>query len=392
MAQYNEANGSFLASNRTVFEAVVIANSSGSILNSFGGGSNSAGSLGQNTAAGSLGVVLNSDPDIRPAAANITIVDSGSTPTTSQSNSILYTGNPTAGSYVMQTVNGQSTWGVELSSLVGTVQFENSFDSGTTWVPVTMRVRGSSFTTSTATANGAFTGEIASATNVRVRATAAITGNTVVRMNFSQQPGMIQVLNPIKVYDNVTGQAVSVKAAGLGANTTDTSLVVTLNTGNNTIGSVSGLSSGAAVEVVPTVNSTATYANVNIMGGIMTFSNILPLVTFNGILESLTLKFKNTVQTGQYQVALFTASPTGTFNDKAVAAIANTDAALLTGIFTLSNALSSLGTHTIYNLDGIGKQIVGSSNSLYAVVVATNGTTVNCTSTSDMSLRIGMIW
>ena len=146
---------------------------------------------------------------------------------------------------------------------------------------------------------------------------------------------------------------------------------------------------GASVEVVPTVTVGA-YTAGFVIGGVMTFANALP-ASFNGILESITLKFNGTLQTTEFDVALFSALPTGTFADYGAPAIAATDSANLLGVFPLTAALSPLGTHTIYNLDGIAKQIDGSSTALFAVVTS-KGVPVAPVSTSEMSLRIGVVW
>ena len=146
---------------------------------------------------------------------------------------------------------------------------------------------------------------------------------------------------------------------------------------------------GASVEVVPTVTAGAYIAGKQI-GNIMTFANILP-ASFNGVLESLTLKFKGTLQTTEFDVALFRVSPAGTFTDNATPAIATTDTALLIGVYPMTANQSPLGTHTVYNLDGIARQVVGSSTSLFAVVT-TKAVPVAPATTTDMSLRLGMIW
>lgn len=166
-----------------------------------------------------------------------------------------------------------------------------------------------------------------------------------------------------------------------------TTLTTAIPTGTNTIGQVNG--NGASVEVVPTVTAGAYLAGKQI-GGIMTFANILP-ASFNGILESLVLKFKGTVQTTEFDVAIFSASPAGTFSDNTAPAIATADTALLLGIFPMTANQSTLGTHTIYTLNGIAEQIIGSSTSLFAVVT-TKSAPVNPASTTDMSLRIGVAW
>jgi hypothetical protein len=182
------------------------------------------------------------------------------------------------------------------------------------------------------------------------------------------------------------GLRVNVIAGGAGGG------VVTQATGTNLHTVVDSLppvlGSGAAVTVTPTVTAGA-YTAGYVMGGIMTFASILP-ASFNGILESLALRFKGTLQTGSFAVALFSASPAGTFADHGAPAIAGADTALLLGVYQLSAAQSELGTHTIYCLDGIGKQIVGASTSLFAVVVAITTPTAPA-STSEMSLQIGVV-
>ena len=163
---------------------------------------------------------------------------------------------------------------------------------------------------------------------------------------------------------------------------------VLIAAGNNAIGTV--YTNGAMVANTPTLVAN-NYSNGNVIGGILTFPSILSPSNF-GVVESISLTFKNTIQTGTYDVAIFTTSPGGTYTDHANAAISNTDSASLVGIYALTNYSSILGSHTIYNLDGINKTIIGSSSNLYCVVVAATGTTANTTSNTDMSLRISTIW
>lgn len=152
---------------------------------------------------------------------------------------------------------------------------------------------------------------------------------------------------------------------------------------------VQGIST--SVTVTPTVTA-GTYATSKVIGGIMTFSSILPATPFGGVLNSITLRFKGSVQTVGFSVAIFTTSPSGTFTDTNTAAIASGDTALLLGVYLLNAPSSVLGTHTIYNLDGIGKAIQGASANLFAVVVPTSGTTASLGSTTDMSLQLGALW
>ena len=144
------------------------------------------------------------------------------------------------------------------------------------------------------------------------------------------------------------------------------------------------------VSVTPTVTAGTYNANV-VMGGIMTFPLILTAnAQYGGILESIAIKFKASVQTAALNVAIFTASPAGTFTNGNTAAIAAADSALLLGIYQLNSTSSVLGTHTIYNLDGIAKALVGASSSLYVVVVP-SATTAALASTSDMIVTLGIL-
>lgn len=161
----------------------------------------------------------------------------------------------------------------------------------------------------------------------------------------------------------------------------------TLAAGTNVIGLVHG--DGASVEVIPTVTAGA-YTAGFVIGGIMTFANILP-ANFIGTLANLILKFKGTAQVTEFDIALFSASPAGTFAEHGAPAIAAADTALLLGVWQMVANLSPLGTHTIYTLAGIGEKIVGSSTSLFAVVT-TKGVPVAPASTTEMSLRIGVEW
>lgn len=149
------------------------------------------------------------------------------------------------------------------------------------------------------------------------------------------------------------------------------------------------LFSTTRVSVTPTVTA-STYAANRVIGGVMTFANILPPATNSAILESLTLKFKGSTQTVTFNVALFDAVPTGTFTDTQTAAIAAADTANLLGVYQLALPISVLGTHTIYNLSGIAAAIQGLNTSLYAVVVP-SATTGALGSTSDMTLTVGVL-
>ena len=155
----------------------------------------------------------------------------------------------------------------------------------------------------------------------------------------------------------------------------------------NTLAQING--GGAEVEVTPLVTAGAYTAGFQV-GPVMTFPNVFP-ATCNGILESITIKFAASLQTTEFDLAIFSAQPSGTFGDHAAPAIATADSALLIGIYALTSAQSQLGTHTIYNLDAIGKQICSQSTNLYGVLIS-RAASAALASTADVSVRIGTVW
>ena len=143
------------------------------------------------------------------------------------------------------------------------------------------------------------------------------------------------------------------------------------------------------VSVTPTVTAGA-YTAGNVLGGIMNFINIVPSVGSNGVLQSITAKFRATAVTGSLEVAIFRANPSnGTYTDHAAPTWNAADMPNLLGIYTMSTVNSKLGTMAIYNLDGIGKAFVSSSTSLFAVVIV-DGTPTPA-STSDFTLGLAVL-
>jgi len=145
------------------------------------------------------------------------------------------------------------------------------------------------------------------------------------------------------------------------------------------------------VSVTPTITASS-YTSGFVWGGIITIANILNATTFDGELISLTLKFKASIQTLQFDVAIFKASPSnGTYADHAAPTWNGADMANLLGIYPLAVANSDFGTMTIYNLDNIGKAISGASGSLFAVIIGKAASTNTPGSTSDMTLEAATI-
>lgn len=219
------------------------------------------------------------------------------------------------------------------------------------------------------------------------------------------------LIGVVKVGDGTNSAAI--KPASTAAIATDQALVTTLSpnsagiiatgtagTPSSAVLTVQGASGGTNlpvavaasttdVAVTPTVTASA-YTAGNVLGGIMTFANLMPATTFNGILESITAKFKGAAVTGSLEVAIFKSSPSnGTYTDKTAPTWNALDMANLLGIYTLATPNSKFGTMTVYNLDAIGKAIVGASQSIFVVVIV-DGTPTPA-STSDFTLELAVL-
>jgi len=199
-----------------------------------------------------------------------------------------------------------------------------------------------------------------------------------------------------KVTDGTNTAAV--KAASTAPVVGDPALVVSISPNSVNANGLTAASGSAPVvqaptttevSVTPTVTAGA-YTAGNVIGGILTFASLLDSVRFAGILESITVKFKGTTVTGNITVNLFKASPSnGTYADHAAATWNALDAANLLGSYVLTTPVSNLGTMTVYNSDGIGKAIQGTTASLFAVVTVAG--TPTPASTTDMTVSLGVL-
>ena len=142
------------------------------------------------------------------------------------------------------------------------------------------------------------------------------------------------------------------------------------------------------IAVTPTVTASA-YTAGNVIGGVMNFAGILPSIGINGVLQSITVKFKATAATGNIVVYVFKTTVSGTYTDHAAPTWNSADMTNLLGAYVVSTVNSDLGTMAIYNLDGIGKAFVGASTSLYAVAIVKG--TPTPASTSDFTLELSVL-
>lgn len=174
------------------------------------------------------------DPlDVAQSVQNITTQDIGSATVTGYGGQSFILGNPTAGSAASYVLNSIQTVMVEVLGIwTGTLAIEVSSDGGTTWVPRGIHVVGTGLFSASINANVIGSLNASAKTNVRIRATAAITGTANVRLLYSDNPSNIYVANPIKVMDGsstTSGTTLTIKAASIAPLATDTAAVVVLS-------------------------------------------------------------------------------------------------------------------------------------------------------------------
>ena len=198
--------------------------------------------------------------DLLPSAQSVTAQDIASASATGANGQSIITGTPTAGSFAALTVSGDSSFSIQISGTwTGTLAFERSLDAGTTYTPIGAFSAGTSFITATVTQNGAFHGNAASATNIRVRSTAAWTGTASIKLLAGAGGSTITVGNPLRLFDKVSGVEHSIKAASTAAAATDTAMVVSLSPNSPvTLGTPTAFSlSSAATTNATSVKATA---------------------------------------------------------------------------------------------------------------------------------------
>lgn len=180
------------------------------------------------------GTVVNvQDPqDVASGSFNITTQDLASSIATGFANQSLITGTPTVNSTASFTLNSIQTVMILISGTwTGTVTTEVSEDSGTTWEPRSIHVIGTSTFASAITGNVVGSMNAAGKTNVRVRATAAITGTAIIKTLVSDNPSNIYVANSIKLVDGSATPNVNtlaIKAGSVLSASTDTAAVITI--------------------------------------------------------------------------------------------------------------------------------------------------------------------
>lgn len=132
--------------------------------------------------------------DVAPATQNITVVDSGSSSAAGANNQTIVIGTATAGSSASFALSSIETIRVEVTGIwTGTITAEQSLDGGTTWT--SQGLHQGAYTTSSFIAGFIAGGNVAGATNFRMRATATITGTAVVKVIESINTQSVYIAN-----------------------------------------------------------------------------------------------------------------------------------------------------------------------------------------------------
>lgn len=188
-----------------------------------------------NASIQSLGTLI-SAPDSRPASSTITVADAGSTSTAGFQNVAIYSGTPTASSFVGIKPSTSSVVMVQVSGTwSGTLQFEEAIDNastgGSNWEAVSCMVRGYSAPSATTTGNGIFECATAGVTGVRTRATAWSSGTATVQYTVTPQTSPRNP-HPMRLTDGAADSfALTGGSAAINISTATTTQLVALASG-----------------------------------------------------------------------------------------------------------------------------------------------------------------
>ncbi len=134
------------------------------------------------------------------------------------------------------------------------------------------------------------------------------------------------------------------------------------------------------VQVTPTVTSASAYASGNVVGGLLTFPNIVNSTVKSGVLESISIAIKS-LQSASFKLYVFRSLPSTTFTNKTAPAIVVGDADKLLDVYSFTTPDNGLGNNvTLYYSDAINRSLVLTDSNLYAVLV-TLGTPIFTTTT-----------
>lgn len=220
-------------------------------------GNTSVGNIDIKTPAlGQTSTLSAARPVVQPAdltlvSQNVTTQDLVSASATQAYGQVVWTGTPTANSAAIFTTSSYQSGIITIKGTwTGTLSVETSQDGGTSWVSHTTRLLGGSIYQANFTANAQVSINLAGKTNVRVRASAAMTGTASVTLLETFNGEGFYIANSLRIADgsNTTVQTpLTIKAASTSPASTDTAAVVTLSpNAANTTHAVSASSVGTS--------------------------------------------------------------------------------------------------------------------------------------------------
>ena len=143
------------------------------------------------------------------------------------------------------------------------------------------------------------------------------------------------------------------------------------------------------IQVTPTVTSASAYASGNVVGGLLTFPNIVNSTVKSGVLESITIAVKS-LQTTSFKLYIFSGIPTTTFTNKTAPAIVTADANKLLDVYSFTTPDNGLGNNvTLYYSDAINRSLVLDGSSMYGVLVTLG--TPTFTTTTDVVVTCSIL-
>lgn len=173
--------------------------------------------------------------DVTQGSVNVTVQDTASTSTAGFAGQSLITGTPTVASTAAYSLNSIQTVMVLISGTwTGTLSTEVSEDGGTTWESRSVHVVGTSTFASAVTANMTGSMNASAKTNVRIRATAVMTGTAAIKIVTSDNPSNMYVANALRLVDGSSTpniNTLTIKSASTPAIATDTAAVVAISPG-----------------------------------------------------------------------------------------------------------------------------------------------------------------
>lgn len=272
--------------------------------------------------------------DTSPATQNITTRDLATSNIAGANAQNFVIGNPTNGSHATFSIDGmESAKIIVTGTWTGTLAVEVSYDGGTIYTTNGVHQTGSAYTTNNFTSNFVGGLNIAAATNLRVRATAAWTGTATIRIIESLNPQSVYIANGLNIQDSVIqSNKMTIKSASTAAVATDTSAVVSINpntplpAGTNGLGKLTA-NAGVTIGAVE-IAAAQTLATVTTVGAVTAITNALPAGT-NAIGK---LAPNSGVDIGDVDVTSVPADPFGV----------NADAASATG--SISAKLKAIAT------------------------------------------------